>query len=95
MSDYPPAPYPDGTPDDWASLVLGEGERGEGTYAKFSNGDFAFYSGRWLTIHGEAIAVRGDRGAFMAWGARLPDGRRVHCRRGGGQHPEANNLWRR
>lgn len=95
MSDRPPAPYPDGTPDYWASVVLRQGERGEGTFSKLGDGDFVFYSGRWQTIHGEAVAARSDRGAFMAWDARLPDGRRVHCRRGGGLSPGANGLWRR
>src|SRR5437868_13253779 len=95
MSDLPPAPYPDGTPDFWASDRLDQGIRGEGIFSRSSDGDFRFHSRSWQTVHGQAIAVRSDRGAFMAWGARLPDGRRVHCRRGGGQHLEANNLWRR
>lgn len=95
MSDPPPAPYPDGTPEQWSSGVLRQSERGEGRFSQISNGDFMFYSGSWRTIHGQAIAVRSDGGAFMVWNARLPDGRRVHCRRGGGRNRGAYGLWRR
>jgi hypothetical protein len=81
MANRPPAPYPDGTPEDWATDVLDHGVRGEGHLSRLGNGDFVFYSGRWQTIHGPATVVRVDRGAYMIWGARLNDGRRVHCQR--------------
>jgi hypothetical protein len=88
MSQLPPAPYPDGTPDFWARDVLPQGERGPGDCTRFANtGDYVFHSGVWQTIHGMAIVVRSDKGAFKVWGALLGDGRRVHCRRSRG--------WRR
>ena len=92
MSELPPAPYPDGTPDDWGD-VLAQGERGAGIYSKFSNGDYVFYTGVWQTIHGLATVVRSDRGAFRVWGALLPDGRRVHCRRGWRRRSDDGRSW--
>jgi len=90
MALRPPAPYPDGTPEDWAKIVLEQGVRGEGSISRHSDGDYVFLSGRWQTIHGPARVVRSDSGAYRIWGALLPDGRRVHCRRS-----PPSGLWRR
>ena len=95
MVAFPPAPYPDGTPDYWARAVLPQGVRGEGSITRYGNGDYVFHSGSWQTIHGDAIAVRDDRGAHMAWGVVLQDGRRVHCRCSGEPHIVARGPWRR
>jgi hypothetical protein len=79
MLGRPPAPYPDPDPEKYATQVLEQGVRGEGHYTKVSTGDFYFNSGHWQTIHGAAIVARCDRGAFMVWGAKLPDGNRIYC----------------
>jgi hypothetical protein len=80
MTEQPPAPYPDGSPEEAARDVLPHDERGEGQRIQFSNGDWTFMSDSWRTEHGPAIAARTDNGAFRLWNALLPDGRRVHCR---------------
>ena len=95
MTERPAAPYPDGTPDYWAKTVLDQGIRGEGWKSTLSDGDFVFYSGLWQTIHGPATAVRSDNGAHSVWGALLPDGRRVHCRRSGEPGHRHLGPWRR
>lgn len=96
MIGRPPAPYPDPAPDDWARSILEQGIRGEGHYSKLSGGDFVFYSGTWATIHGPAIVARSDRGAFMIWGAKLPNGRRIYCRRSTAPHGFYGfSPWRR
>ncbi len=92
MSLRPPAPYPDGTPDYWAKEILAHRERAAGKTSYVSNGDFSFHSDRWQTVHGSAMVVRSDAGAFMVWGAQLPDGRRVHCRKRPGS---PDGVWRR
>jgi hypothetical protein len=95
MTALPPAPYPDGTPADWASDLLPQDVRGGASITRYSNGDFLFHSRPWQTIHGDAVAVRDDHGAFMAWGALLPDGRRVHCRCSGEPGRITHGPWRR
>jgi hypothetical protein len=95
MTEWPPAPYPDGTPDYWGREILPLNVRGEGSITHYSNGDYVFYSRSWQTLHGEAIAGRSDHGAFMAWGALLPDGRRVHCRRSQEPGRTDGGPWRR
>ncbi|HEX8620349.1 MAG TPA: hypothetical protein VF718_00085 [Allosphingosinicella sp.] len=77
----PPAPYPDGSPEDFSCEQLDQGVRAAGSIAHFTNGDFIFSTGLWRTVHGPAVVVRMDEGASKVWGARMPDGRRVHCRR--------------
>jgi hypothetical protein len=96
MATLPPAPYPDGVPEEWATTWLDQGARGEGSITRTSDGDFHFSSGRWLARHGDAVACRSDRGAERVWGALLADGRRVHCRRSmepGRGGP--SGVWRR
>jgi hypothetical protein len=86
--------YPDPTPDAWP-VVLDQEVRGEGRISRVSNGDYLFYSGAWQTVHGRARVVRNDDGAFMVWGARLADGRRVHCRRSTRPGAAGSGIWRR
>lgn len=88
-----PGGYPDGPPEIWTREVLPQEVRGEGTLSRYSNGDYVFYSSSWLTLHGEARVLRSDTGAFMVWGALMPEGRRVHCRRSTG--PTGGGIWRR
>lgn len=79
---HPPfAPYPDGSPEDFSGIELEQGVRGPGSVVPYGNGDFGFLSQYWRTAHGPAVAARDDEGAARVWGARLGDGRRVHCRR--------------
>lgn len=90
----PFAPYPDGRPEDFTDRLLEKDVRAPGSIIRYSHGDFGFSSGIWRTRHGSAEVVRYDDGAHRVWGARLPDGRRVHCRQswapGGRRGP-----WRR
>lgn len=96
MTALPPAPYPDGLPEESARIWLEQGVRGEAKISRSSDGDSAFHTAHWLVRHGTAIAARTDFGAFRVWGALLADGRRVHCRRsiipGSAHYP---GLWRR
>jgi hypothetical protein len=95
MIALPPAPYPDETPDYWARDVRSQDVRGETSISRYGNGDFAFHSRPWQTIHGDAIAVRDDHSAFLAWGVALRGGRRVHCRRSGAPTSIVRGPWRR
>lgn len=95
MTALPPAPYPDGTPDDWARDVLPQEARGGASITRYSNGDYVFHTGSWQTVHGDAVAVRSDQGAFRVWGALLPDGRRVHCRCSSEPGLTRSGPWRR
>lgn len=88
-----PGGYPDGPPEIWTRKILPQEVRGEGTFSRYSDGDYVFYSSSWLTPHGEARVLRSDTGAFMVWGALMPEGRRVHCRRSTG--PTGGGIWRR
>ena len=90
MIRLPPGPYPDGSPEESAKFTLEQGMRGAGTISHDSSGDYRFHSGHWKTIHGPAVVVRTDKGAYRVWNALLPDGRRTHCRRSQGM-----GVWRR
>lgn len=79
--NLPFAPYPDGCPEDFSRIELEQGVRGPASVTPYTNGDFGFLSLYWRTVHGPAVAARDDDGAVRAWGVRLDDGRRVHCRR--------------